>query len=87
MRRIKMIGHEILGLFVEDARFTAALAIWIALAAAARPWWQETQPLGGHCAVCRFRPDSWGKRAARGPSRLTPAARSRSWAPPALTAM
>lgn len=46
MRRIGMIGHEILGLFVEDARFTGALAIWIAIAAAARPWWQETQPLG-----------------------------------------
>ncbi len=46
MRRIKMIGNEILGLFVEDGRFAAALAIWIAIAAAARPWWQATQPLG-----------------------------------------
>jgi hypothetical protein len=46
MGRITMIGHEILGLFVEDGRFTAALAIWIAIAAAARPWRQATQPLG-----------------------------------------
>jgi len=41
MDQIKAIGHEILGLFVEDARFGAALAIWIALAAAIRPWWQS----------------------------------------------
>ena len=46
MGRIKAIGREILGLFVEDARFTATLAIWIAIAAAARPWWQAAQPLG-----------------------------------------
>lgn len=41
MDRIKAIGHEILGLFVEDARFSAALAIWIAISGATRPWWQS----------------------------------------------
>jgi Ni/Fe-hydrogenase subunit HybB-like protein len=41
MERIKAIGHEILGLFVEDARFSAALAIWIVTSAATRPWWQS----------------------------------------------
>lgn len=46
MGRLKAIGHEILGLFVEDVRFTVALAIWIAIAAAARPWWRAMQPLG-----------------------------------------
>jgi hypothetical protein len=40
MERIKGIGQEILGLFVEDARFSAALAIWIAISGATRPWWQ-----------------------------------------------
>lgn len=46
MERIKAIGHEIVGLFVEDARFTAALAAWIAIAAAARPWWHAAPRLG-----------------------------------------
>jgi len=41
MDRIKAIGHEILGLFVEDARFSAALAIWIAISGATKPWWQS----------------------------------------------
>jgi Ni/Fe-hydrogenase subunit HybB-like protein len=41
MDRIKGIGQEILGLFVEDARFSAALAIWIAISWATRPWWQS----------------------------------------------
>jgi hypothetical protein len=41
MQRINGIGQEILGLFVEDGRFTTALAIWIAIAAASRPWWQS----------------------------------------------
>jgi Ni/Fe-hydrogenase subunit HybB-like protein len=50
MDRIKAIGHEILGLFVEDARLTAALAIWIALAAATRPWW-HTAPRFGAIAL------------------------------------
>jgi hypothetical protein len=46
MERIKAIGHEILGLFVEDARFTGALAIWLAIAAVTRPWWQNMPRLG-----------------------------------------
>ncbi len=46
MERIKAIGREILGLFVEDLRFTAALALWIAITAATRPWWQGAPPLG-----------------------------------------
>ena len=54
MRRIKAIGHEILGLFVEDGRFAAALAIWIAIAAATRPWWQATPPLRRDHAVRRI---------------------------------
>jgi Ni/Fe-hydrogenase subunit HybB-like protein len=41
MGRIKAIGRAILGLFVEDARFSSALAIWIAISAASRPWWQS----------------------------------------------
>ena len=41
MDRIKAIGHEILALFVEDARFSAALAIWITISGATRPWWQS----------------------------------------------
>jgi Ni/Fe-hydrogenase subunit HybB-like protein len=41
MDRIKAVEHEILGLFVEDARFSAALAIWIAILGATRPWWQS----------------------------------------------
>jgi hypothetical protein len=43
MDRIKLIGQEVLGLFVEDARFSAALAIWIAISGATRPWWQSAQ--------------------------------------------
>jgi hypothetical protein len=46
MDRIKAIGHEILGLFVEDARFTVALAVWIALVAATKPWWQSAPHFG-----------------------------------------
>lgn len=33
MRAIKAIGRELFGLFVADARFTLALAAWIAIAA------------------------------------------------------
>jgi hypothetical protein len=46
MERIKGIGQEILGLFVEDTRFTCALAIWIALSGATRPWWQSAPRFG-----------------------------------------
>jgi Ni/Fe-hydrogenase subunit HybB-like protein len=41
MGRMKLIGREVLGLFAEDVRFTAALAIWIVTAVATRPWWQS----------------------------------------------
>jgi len=41
MDRIKLVGREVLGLFAEDARFTSALAIWIVISAATRPWWQS----------------------------------------------
>ncbi|MGH7030748.1 MAG: hypothetical protein ACREE9_12490 [Stellaceae bacterium] len=54
MARIKAIGREILGLFVEDARFTATLGIWVAIAAAARPWWQAVQPLGAIALFAGF---------------------------------
>jgi Ni/Fe-hydrogenase subunit HybB-like protein len=43
---VKAIGHEILGLFVEDARFSSALAIWIAISGATRPWWQSAPRFG-----------------------------------------
>lgn len=46
MERIRTIGRELVGLFVEDARFTVALAVWIAIAAATRPWWQSAPRLG-----------------------------------------
>ncbi|HEY3911400.1 MAG TPA: hypothetical protein VGM07_16140 [Stellaceae bacterium] len=46
MARVKAIGREIIGLFVEDVWFTVALAVWVAVVAAARPWWQAAQPLG-----------------------------------------
>jgi hypothetical protein len=46
MDRIKAVGHEILGLFVEDARFSSALAIWLAMSAATRPWWQSAPRVG-----------------------------------------
>jgi hypothetical protein len=46
MTRISAIGHEILGLFVEDTRFTVVLCAWIAIVAATRPWWQDTPRLG-----------------------------------------
>lgn len=39
MSWIKSTGAELLGLFVEDARLTAALAIWMVVVAASRPWW------------------------------------------------
>jgi Ni/Fe-hydrogenase subunit HybB-like protein len=54
MGRIKVIGHEILGLFVEDARFTFALAIWIAIAAASRPWWQNAPCFGAIALFAGF---------------------------------
>jgi len=54
MARIKAIGHEILGLFVEDARFTAALAVWIAIAAATRHWWHTTPRLGAIALFAGF---------------------------------
>jgi hypothetical protein len=34
MDALKTIGREALGLFIADARFTAALVCWIAIAAA-----------------------------------------------------
>ena len=46
MKQIIAIGTEIFGLFVEDARLTAALAVWIAIAAATRTWWQSAPRLG-----------------------------------------
>jgi hypothetical protein len=46
MERINAIGREILGLFVEDLWFTAALGIWIVIAAATRPWWQSAPRVG-----------------------------------------
>lgn len=46
MERLKAVGHEIVGLFVEDARLTIALAAWIAIAAATRPWWHGAPRLG-----------------------------------------
>lgn len=54
MDRIKAIGQEILGLFVEDAQFTSALAIWIAIAAATRPWWQSAPRLGAIALFAGF---------------------------------
>ena len=54
MDRITAIGHQILGLFVEDARFTVALAIWIALAAATRPWWQSAPRFGAIALFAGF---------------------------------
>ncbi len=54
MMRLRAIGHEILGLFVEDARFTAALVVWIAIAAATRPWWQSTPRLGAIALFAGF---------------------------------
>lgn len=46
MARLRAIGSEILGLFVEDVWFSAALAIWMGIVAAARPWWQDMQWFG-----------------------------------------
>jgi len=54
MNRIKAIGSEILGLFVEDARLTVALAVWIAVAAAARPWWQSVPRLAAIALFAGF---------------------------------
>lgn len=34
MQAVKTIGRELFGLFVADARFTLALAAWIAIAGA-----------------------------------------------------
>jgi hypothetical protein len=45
MGRVKAIGSEILGLFVEDARLTVSLAVWIAIAALSRTWWQSVPRL------------------------------------------
>lgn len=41
MHSLQTIGREIIGLFVEDLRFTAALAFWIAAAGAMR-WWLDS---------------------------------------------
>ena len=38
MQALKTIGREILALFVEDARLTVALALWIALVAVLSHW-------------------------------------------------
>jgi hypothetical protein len=46
MKQIMAIGSEIFGLFVEDARLTVALAVWISIAAATRTWWQNAPRLG-----------------------------------------
>jgi hypothetical protein len=45
MKRLKSIGLVLLELFVEDARLTAVLAIWIAIIAATRPWWRAAPQL------------------------------------------
>ncbi len=54
MERIKAIGREILGLFVEDLWFTAALGVWIVIAAATRPWWQSAPRLGAIALFAGF---------------------------------
>ena len=54
MGRIKSIGREVIGLFAEDARFTAALAIWIVTAAATRPWWQSAPRLAAIALFAGF---------------------------------
>ena len=54
MDRIKAIGHEILGLFVEDVRFSSALVIWIAISAAVRPWWQSAPRFGALALFAGF---------------------------------
>ena len=54
MARLKAIGREILGLFVEDVWFTAALAIWVAVAAASRPWWQSKPWVGAIALFAGF---------------------------------
>jgi hypothetical protein len=54
MARIKAVWHEVLGLFVEDARFTAALCVWIAIVAATRPWWQHMPHLGAIMLIAGF---------------------------------
>lgn len=54
MKRIMAIGSEIFGLFVEDARLTVALAVWIAIAAATRSWWQNTPRLGAVALFAGF---------------------------------
>jgi hypothetical protein len=38
MQALKTVAREALGLFVEDARLTAALVVWIALIAALSRW-------------------------------------------------
>jgi hypothetical protein len=40
MKPLKSIGLVLIELFVEDVRLTTALAIWIAIIAATRPWWR-----------------------------------------------
>jgi hypothetical protein len=42
---LKAIGSVLVELFVEDARLTAALAVWIAIVAATRPWWRAAPHL------------------------------------------
>ena len=54
MSRIKTIGSEILGLFVEDARLTVGLAVWIVVIAATRPWWQGAPHIGAIALFAGF---------------------------------
>jgi hypothetical protein len=54
MKQIIAIGNEIFGLFVEDARLTVALAVWVAIAAATRTWWQSAPRLGALALFAGF---------------------------------
>jgi hypothetical protein len=54
MKQIVAIGRQTFGLFVEDARLTAALAIWIAIVAATRTWWQSAPRLGAIALFAGF---------------------------------
>ncbi len=71
MDRIKAIGHEILGLFVEDARFSAALAIWIAISGGDPTLVAERAALQRDRAVRGLCPNPMRKRAAHRPTRLS----------------
>ena len=71
MDRIKSIGHEILGLFAEDARFTSALAIWIATIGGDPAVVAERAAFRRDRIVRRLCPDPMRKRAAHRPARLS----------------